>query len=455
MSDVPLLTPFRQQGAKAAVLFVHGFSGNPAATFGEFPRFITEDARLNGWDLFSIGYVTKLVPDIVGVWKANAPIDRLAELLYAATAQPPLSDYASLAFVSHSMGGLVTQRALVDHGPLAQRVSHVFLFGTPSGGLKKAGPFSFLKRQARDMGENSDFIKDLRSRWTTQFSARSPFQFRTVAGDQDEFVPSDSSLNPFPADQRCVVPGDHLTIVKPASADFLGFKFVVNGIVGDAAPAGPRNAARVAVESREFVRAIQMLEPHKNELDSRALVDLALALDETGRQNEAIELLERNAGTDTDPLGVLAGRLKRRWLAERRRADAVRAMELYKQAYDLSAAKPDHEQAHYHGVNIAFMELAYGSDHEAASAMADKVLQHCVQAPRDFWRLATEADANLILGDGSKATSLYREAVAMNPQPRWLKSMYQQALRLADLLNEQEVEAQIEALCSGEQGTHA
>src|SRR5436190_10988178 len=116
MADVPLLTPIRNQAAEAAILFVHGFGGNPAETWGQFPDFLKDERGLSDWDMFSVGYTTRLVPDIVGIWKANAPIDRLAELLYTLTSYEPISKYKSLVFVSHSMGGLVTQRALVDHG---------------------------------------------------------------------------------------------------------------------------------------------------------------------------------------------------------------------------------------------------------------------------------------------------------------------------------------------------
>jgi hypothetical protein len=130
-------------------------------------------------------------------------------------------------------------------------------------------------------------------------------------------------------------------------------------------------------------------------------------------------------------------------------------MERYKQGYELALAKQDHAQAFYHGINIAFMELAYGSDHDAASAIAADVLKHCALAKLDFWRIATEGDAHLILGDNTIAVARYREAVALNPKPRELKSMYQQALRLADLLNEEEMEKQLNALCRGEQEAHA
>ena len=97
----------------------------------------------------------------------------------------------------------MVQRAMLDNQAVCQRTSHMFLFGTPSAALVKAGPFSFLKRRTRDLTENSDFILDLRTRWTTRFGTAPPFRcFRVIAGDQDEFVPSASSLNPFPSDQR-------------------------------------------------------------------------------------------------------------------------------------------------------------------------------------------------------------------------------------------------------------
>src|ERR1700693_5524627 len=162
--STPLLVKHRACGAKVVLVFVHGFSGDPSKTWGQFPDFIDADSRLNDWDILSIGYTTRLVPDIVGIWSADAPLDRLALLLSTIASTPPLSDYRSLAIVAHSMGGLILQRALLDCPELLTRTSHVLLYGTPSGGLAKAGPFSFIKRQVRDMAETSEFVTTLRNR---------------------------------------------------------------------------------------------------------------------------------------------------------------------------------------------------------------------------------------------------------------------------------------------------
>jgi hypothetical protein len=197
----------------------------------------------------------------------------------------------------------------------------------------------------------------------------------------------------------------------------------------------------VAVESRQFQAAIAQWWPHRTELDEDATVQLALALESVGRQPDAIALLETYMESQnrrgTDALGVLAGRLKRRWLVERRRQDAERALALYRRGYDAAVQRQDPAQAFYLGINVAFMELAYGHDLHASRAMAEAVLQHCRNstAPKQRqWQLATEGEAHLVLGHLEHALPAYAGAVAAHPEPWELRSMQQQALRLADLV---------------------
>jgi len=437
--QAPLLTAIRMRDRNVAIVFIHGFGGGPETTWGKFPAFLADDRRLSDWDIFSVGYASRLEPDIVGIWRANAPIDRLAVMFRTACITPPLSRYKSLALIAHSMGGLVVQRALVDSSDVAARVSDLFMFGTPSAGLRRAGLFSFLKRQVRDLTERSEFIVDLRVRWTERFGERPPFRcFRAIAGDQDEFVPSSSSLDPFAPDQRFVVPGNHLQVVKPSTPDNLAVRLVVEGISGGAGPSDSHTTALRAIESRQFARAIDALWPHRDELDDQGLVDLALALEQMGRQADAINILRTRSRDDLDATGVLAGRLKRRWLAERRRKDADDALELYSTGLRLAEERNRHDQALYHGVNKAFMQIAYSSDLEAARETARRVLEHCAKSQRNVWTLAAQGEAQLLLGHTSEALSSYQQAVFAMPQPRQLDSMYQQAIRLADLIADED-----------------
>lgn len=427
-----------QQPSHAAIVFIHGFTGDPRETWGDFPKLLASDPRLSGWDFFGFGYSTRLLPDIVGLWSADAePVD-LARLLYTTIMQhAELARYKSISLIAHSMGGLVLQRALLSYPDLRSRLSHVVLFGTPSAGLAKASLFSFWKRQVRDMVEGSSFIQQLRHDWKSTIGDAPSFQFLTISGELDQFVPPTSSLAPFSEGFRRTVPGDHVSMIKPADESALCVHVVLSQLLPSVPIGGPAMAMRVAVESRAFQAAIDQWWEHRDELDDQAAVQLALALESVGRRQDAIDLLEHHDRRGTDALGVLAGRLKRRWLVERRRADAERALALYRQGYEEAVKKRDVDQAYYHGINWAFMELAYGQDTHESQKIAQQVLQQCQQAQapsQKKWRLATEGEAHLHLGDVDQAVDSYRGAVHEQLTPRELESAYQQALRVADLV---------------------
>jgi len=453
MADNPRLIPHRANKARAAVVLVHGFSGKADTTWGRFPDLLMAEKALSGWDVFSIGYSTSLSFDIAGVWSADPAIITLGGLIESVSDVPPIDGYESIAFLAHSMGGLLVQRALLSNDALRKRVSHLLLFGTPSAGLEKASPFNFWKRQIRDMAAGSPFITKLRGDWTTTIGTTPPFTFVTVAGDRDEFVPRTSSIEPFPEPRRRVAYGNHLEIVKPPDADHLGYKIAVKALTGGGAVGGAQDSARLAVESRHFQDAIDTLWPNRADLDDKSLVTLALALEAVGRQSDAIDMLMKANPRGTDPIGVLAGRLKRRWLVEHRRSDAEQALSLYGQALQQAETKVDRSQAYYHAINCAFMELAYGSDVTACRTYAQRALAHAAQAHDDVWRRATEGEANLYLGNAAAAADSYRSALALSPEPWQATSIYQQAFRAADLVGEEDLAAQLKAMFSGAPAT--
>ncbi len=430
---------------RAAVVFIHGFGGDWQSTWQSFPDFLAADTRLAGWDIYSLGYDSHLRVDVVKLWSADPDLQAVADKLTTDVRVGELKSYKSLALIAHSMGGLAVQRALLDSAALRERVSHVFLFGTPSGGLVKASLIRLLKPQLRDMASGGDFIKRLRQQWDGLFKPKKgkSFTLSVVGGLRDEFVPYESSLGPFPeADypgSRFVVPGNHLEIVKPGAADAESVQLVINRLVGEAAPAGPWNAARVAIESRDFQRAVNLLEARAAELDQEGLAQLALSLEGVGRQEDAIDLLKRHGNSGTDAMGVLAGRLKRRWLLTRSEADGSAARQLYTEALTLASAANDFAQAYYHAVNVAFFELFADKQRVSARATAQRALDYCALAeeseltPQRKWRLATEGEALLHLGRAEEAYARYRQAAApeLGATPRELESMYRQAIYLS------------------------
>ena len=439
--DTPTVVSHRNNGQEVALLFVHGFSGNTRKTWAQFIDLLLNEASIATWDVFGVGYSTSLRIDVPNLWAADPSLALLARALRTTLALPPLAGYRRIAIAAHSMGGLLVQRAILDDEDFRSRVSHVFLFGSPSNGLVKAIPFVRFKRQLRDMAYRSRFITSVRSAWNRMFRGGTPFVLRVIAGDRDEFVPATSSLRGFDERDLAVVPGNHLEIVKPTRRDHLSVTLVVDALTGARRALPVIDGARLAVERSRFQQAITTLLPRVYELDNSALASLALALEAEGRSREALTILEQryNDGgglRTTDAMGVLAGRLKRRWLTERVAADFTKARELYWEAFQRAEAVSDHPQAYYHGINVAFLDLSALPESSDVSPeirrLAQQALNHCRESSENHWRNATEGEALLMLGELDRADEKYRQAVARVESPRDIDAMYIQAIRVAE-----------------------
>lgn len=429
-----------------AIVFVHGFTGDVMKTWRRIPEFLQADPRLNEWDLLGVGYESHLRFDLPGLWSSDARLEEIAIMLHS---RPEISssNYKRLAFVAHSMGGLVVQQALVSYEDLRNRTSHIVLFGTPSGGLKKAGFASFWKRQIQNMKAGGPFINALREKWTSlKLDSDPPFVFVAVAGETDQFVPAESSLGRFPQAKGDVIPGNHVTMLDAESITDPCVQIIIRTLCAGAAPQGARSAARVSIETGEFGDIIRRLWPNRASnpdqfpanLDDYGAVQLAIALEKTGDSPAALGVLKSHKPKGTDVVGVLAGRLKRRWWLTSNADDLENARKLYQEAYDQSVAKapPDHDQAYYHGINIAYLAVAAQRDFNTARTMASKVLEHVANASDPglkHWRTATEGDALMILGRADEAIAKHKEASAQELKPWEASSMEEQALRVADI----------------------
>ena len=429
----------RDQGKDRAIVLIHGFSGESHSTFGMMPAFLAGTPEIYEWDIHCFGYPTALRPDVTGVWAADPDLNTLSGFLVTALQDLTFRRYGKLALVGHSMGGLIVERALLD-GSFLDRISHTILFGTPSNGLAKTGLGKLFKRQVRDMHPQSQFITRLRLDWVSRIGAHPPFLFRAVAGIRDEFVPRASSVDVFLPEQRAFIGGNHLEIVKPQLRSSDSLELLLGLLGGPAASA--LKSARVTRAHRDDLWA------RRDSLTDDEKEQLVYRLEASGREDEAIQLLENISGRSTNLTGVLAGRLKRRWLAdpETRAGDGVRARDLYQLAYQASKAAGDHEQAFYNGINDAFMELALGSNLEAAQQIAKDVLGHTKKASGARWARVTQGEAYLYLGADKDALAAYSDALRREWTPRELDSIKRQAIWAARLTNDQSAEEQLEAM---------
>ncbi len=438
------ITAVRQRNQDRAVIFLHGFTGARDDTWDRFPGLLGSSTP--DWDIFTVGYATTLLPDVVGIWSADPDLPILGKMLDTELQASPFAHYKALALIAHSLGGLVVQKALVDDPALAQRVCHVILFGTPSAGLRKAKLMSFWKRQLKNMAQGSSFITELRTEWKDLYGTNPPFNLLVVAGASDQFVPPASSLDPF--DKRCqrVVAGDHVSIVKPADSNAPSLSLVIATLKAGTTPA-PDPVAQLRLASEQLntnaPELVQKVEAGTDNMSVNVIVDATLALERAGHRSDAIALLERYKEKDTDIKGTLGGRFKRLWMETEQAEYADRALTLYQEA--LNATKVP-EQIYYLAINVAFMKFASANDVAVAQAMATLALQHATPAGNDTWKTATVAEAYLYLGRIEEAIKEYRRLLSLKDEPWKFRSTFLQASRIAAKLGNRNLAEELETI---------
>ena len=424
-----------------AVVFLHGFSGDRDDTWDRLPGLL--GTVVSDWDIYTLGYATTFRPDLLGVWSADPDLPILAIMLKTQARIEPLRRYTSIALVAHSMGGLVVQRALVDDPELAQRTDKVILFGTPSAGLRKASWVFFWKRQLRNMARGSEFITELRRDWDTRFGPERGFDLMVVAGERDQFVPAESSLTPFPRHAHHVVPGHHLSMVQAADSDSPSVRLLMSALSD--VPVAQETTAPLALAAEvPDATALTHIEARGDEMSQQEVVHAALALEQNGKRDEAMALLQRYQTLGTDVQGTLAGRIKRLWIGNEDPGFAQHALTLYQEALDMARKIGDRSQIYYHSINVAFLEFVAFDRVERAREMAELALENASLDKENAWSVATQAEANLYLGDRDLAVDLYHRTLEFDTEPWERASMALQAGQIASKLEDRQLADRLE-----------
>ena len=203
-------------------------------------------------------YATSWLPDIKGIWSADADLEIIARAFHAHLALATLARYDTWVLIAHSMGGLVVQRALIDNPAIADKTRAIILFGTPSGGLRKANRSPSGSRnlitwpRAACSSRNCATTGRPRSRRTRHFPS-------AIAGEKDQFVPPGSSIDPFLKALTAVVAGNHLTMLDPS--DLSIFDLIAQRITIKDNAADIGDSALRAIERGAFSGLIREQEP--------------------------------------------------------------------------------------------------------------------------------------------------------------------------------------------------
>ncbi len=241
------------------VVFVHGFRSSPGM-WDPFTRLMTSDADLSHVVILRFAYTTKIAQPhpLRALPSFDTVADSLKEFL-----DTEAEGLERLVLVSHSQGGLVTQRFLTrmlaeGRGKDLRRIRRVVMLACPNTGsqvglllrrtLLRANP---QERQLRPFDEQiadtrRTVLRDIVNARTV--TARTcPIAFSVYAGESDAVVTPASARDAFP--DAAVLPGDHLSIARPRDLSDRSYTTVKRHVLdaaGKAARAGSHGDARNA-----------------------------------------------------------------------------------------------------------------------------------------------------------------------------------------------------------------
>jgi pimeloyl-ACP methyl ester carboxylesterase len=209
------------------LIFVHGVLGGAQSTWSNgkasWPAMIAADPAFDKIDVFVVSYPTSF-------W-GNLSIDELAETIRLEISGHGVLNYPRLAFVAHSMGGLVTRAYLLKNRLVAEKTDFVYFFSAPTTGAQITVLASLISRnpqfQAMKPMLSDDYLSDQVRGWLAagfSFPSYCAYEKQTTMGFE---VVTFTAASPLCSKAIDPINADHFDIVKPVdrgSASYLAVK---------------------------------------------------------------------------------------------------------------------------------------------------------------------------------------------------------------------------------------
>ncbi len=166
------------------IVFVHGVLGNGETTWGDlkikdgksWPMLIKNDSPdFNAFDIYSFSYETNLVSYSSNITEISNQLQQSLEN------QKVFQHYSQIHFVTHSMGGLVAKRMLINlhqagENEKLDQVRTVFFIGTPAHGSFWANVVNIFSLNPQFNNMRSEdinaYIQTVAGDWATLRRAR-------------------------------------------------------------------------------------------------------------------------------------------------------------------------------------------------------------------------------------------------------------------------------------------
>jgi pimeloyl-ACP methyl ester carboxylesterase len=230
---VPTSHFVKQSQNRKVIVFVHGVLGDMDNSWvndvshTSWPKLISEDPDLAGYDVYVYGYQSPCEGDVSNITQIATRFGRQLQ------DDEFFSNYDQIFFIVHSMGGLITKRMLAHlNTPVEidklQRVRGAIFIAVPTAGAGVAQIAAWLSSnpQFRNMDPDVSqaFLQAIEQDWSHMTRSRTkehPFPRGYVAYETKDlahfrivpalYTSQESDYTPMPFDY------DHIEIVKPNS----------------------------------------------------------------------------------------------------------------------------------------------------------------------------------------------------------------------------------------------
>jgi pimeloyl-ACP methyl ester carboxylesterase len=227
----------RQANKDSVIVFVHGLLGDSqsawtnGSTKAFWPALMKDDPYFNDFDIFVVGYPSKL-------FRPGYTVDELVEVVRRDIDRSRVfAEHKHVYFLCHSMGGLVVRGYLTRYQNRAPQVPMIYFFSTPTTGAEIASLAGLLSRNRQIQGllpiGANEYLASVQKNWlAAQFSIASYCAYETQDTYGSKVVGESSATNLCnrPLDP---IDANHLDIVKPRDindAPYVAFRNAVQAV---------------------------------------------------------------------------------------------------------------------------------------------------------------------------------------------------------------------------------
>ncbi|MGH8082985.1 MAG: esterase/lipase family protein [Lysobacter sp.] len=224
--------------AKIAVVFVHGIFGDTNGTWtnANGKRFFDLLRSAPGIgdkvDVYAFGFTSKMLG------QGSLDVRESSLKLHEYLDYHGVSQYDSIVFVAHSMGGLVVMRELISHPELSAKTPLLMLYATPQEGadITRIAKYVIANNAIRQMlpADANDYLKQLSDDWVgLKSSGAAPkviCAYETVKTGPVLIVPWTSATRFCDEAPPGIAGADHIGIVKPDRQEHESVVKLVNAL---------------------------------------------------------------------------------------------------------------------------------------------------------------------------------------------------------------------------------